>query len=809
MLENLNNPQPLNIGAEQGPPPEAQAEAQEALATFEDNLCTHLQDIELNAIATKVITGFDADKASRDSWEQLLTRGLDLLGIKLDETSEPFQGACTVTHPLIIENCVKFAAKAIQELFPPGGPVKTQIIGVSDEPTEAQAGRVKDYMNYQLTEEMPEYFDEMEHLLFHLAFAGVAFKKCYFDHFEQRPVSEFCRSDEIVVSNYAADLKRAERITHVLYKSKTKLLQDMQSGLYREIDLGTPAVLERSTYSTKLDATQGVNQNESPNLTPTYLLLEQQCYLASDNLGDDKGNPLPYIVTVDKGTSKVLSIYRNWKPDDPNCKKVERIIKYSFVPSDTFYSYGFVHLIGNLTKTATAAMRALIDAGQFANLQGGFKLKGLKIVGSNDPLSPGEWRDVEIPSSAKIADAVFPLPYKEPSAGLMSLLQFTVAAGQKFADETDQVVADSSNYGPVGTTMALLDASAKFFSSIHKRLHKAQRDELRVLSAINYRHLPDEMIYNSGSSTRKIMREDFSGKVDVIPVSDPNISSQTQRAAMAQALVMSAQGAPQIHNVREAYKNAYITLGIPNIDKILPPPPQPQPSDPLTDLMSALQGMPIKAFPGQDHDAHIAVKSAWLQDPQNGANPINEKLSPAIQANVQEHMIAKYTEQIQGLMKMQIEELVQKNPEALQQLQQAAPQIQQKMMEQVQGKVMIDAAKKVLQANQQNEMSPEMAKLALQKEELDYSKIKDAAEITTRNRELDIREKDAQLRAAVEGIQLVEKTRGEEKDRAMEAVKHLADISLKKGDQDLKREDIEAKKQIARQRKVASPSKKR
>ena len=781
MLENLMNPQMLAGDAlPQEATPEVAPEALEVKPTFEDNLCSHLSDTEQMAIAAKIIDGFNSDKASRDDWEQMLTKGIDLLGIKMEDSAEPFQGACTVVHPLIIESCVKFAAKAIQELFPPGGPVKTQIIGLTSEEIEGQAARVKDYMNYQLTEEMPEYFDEMERLLFHVAYAGIAFKKDYFDFFEQRPVSEFCRSDEVVVSNYAPDLKRAERITHVLYKSKTKLMQDQMAGLYKEIELGSPSVVERSSYETKRNNSQGVNQNDNPTTSPMYQLLEQQCYLASDNLGDDKGNPLPYVVTVDRGTSKILSIYRNWKDDDPQCKKVERFTKYSFVPNDGFYSYGYIHLIGNLTKTATMAMRGLVDAGQFANLQAGFKLKGLKIVGGNDPLSPGEWRDVEIPSSAKISDAVFPLPYKEPSAGLMQLLQFTVAAGQKFADETDQVVADSSNYGPVGTTMALLDASTKFFSSIHKRLHKSQRDELRVLSGINFRYLPNEKVYNSGSSSRKIMRSDFDGRVDVIPVSDPNISSQTQRAAMAQAMVMAAQSAPQIHNVREAFRSAYVTLGIPNIDKILPPPPQPQPADPLTDLMSCLQGMPIKAFPGQDHDAHIAVKSAWLQDPANGANPINEKLAPAIQANIQEHMLAKYTEQMQGLMQQQMQQLIQQQPQLQQQMQQMQPQMQQQAMQQIQGKIMIDAANKVLQANGTPQVSPEMQKLQFDKDTLDYTKIKDAAELTTRNRELDIREKDAQLRATVEGVKVLKKVESSEKDRAIEMMKHLTDTALRK-----------------------------
>ena len=701
-----------------------------------ENLALTLDEADLQKVASDVVEGFEADLLSRTDWENVLIKGLDLLGLRLDDKSQPFQGACAATHPLVIENIVKFQAKAIQEIFPANGPVRTQIVGAQNDALVAAADRVQDYMNFQLTEEMPEYFDETERLLFYLAFAGLAIRKIYYSPFDARPCAEFVKATDFVISNYATDIRTADRYTHRMYKSKIDIMRQQEDGVYREIDLGSPSPLKLSDYEVKLNKKLGVNQND--DRTPGYTILEQHCFLEGPSFSID-GQPAPYIVTVEYTTKKVLSIRRNWKQGD--LKRYKRIwfTRYSFVPSDGFYSFGFVHLIGSLAKTATLIMRSLADAGQFANLQGGFKLKGIKMPGANDPIAPGEFRDIEVPNMQKLSDAIVPFTYKEPSRSLFELLGFVVQSGQKFADTTETVVNDAQSYGPVGTILALLDQSAKFFSSIHKRLHKSLRDEFKILKEINRDTIPARYPYDVAGAPREVYSTDFSGNVKIIPVSDPNISTQAHRTALAQAVIAMAQQAPQIHNIREAYKRVYTNMGIQDIDQILPPPPSAQPADPVTDLMSAVQGTPIKAFPGQDHASHVAVKMAWIQDPLNGGSVAMGRVMPVIQANVQEHMILQYQEQMGGL----VQAAAPPNPQVMNQV---MAQAAQKIMEANKASLVADPDKALAEAAQ--------AEVLIAAGKLVQTKQKDAVTAALRNRELDIRESENMVEAIKSGLQI-------------------------------------------------------
>ena len=429
-----------------------------------ENLAEKVDDYDLSEIAEGVFERYDADKSSRQEWESMFERGFDLLGLKLEEASEPFEGACTAVHPLLIESAVKFQSKASGELFPASGPVKTHIMGDFTTEKEVQADRVEQFMNYQLTEQMPEYFDEFERMLFHLPLIGSAFKKVYYDSALERPVSEFVPIDQFYVSYYASDLRKADRYTHIIYRSPHDLRKETMSGMYMDIDLPEAYVPEPSPISSKIDTVMGLAQTGEDD--PQYVLLEQHCYLTlpeDKECADDVA--LPYIVTIEEQSRKVLSIRRNYRPDDPTKSKIMHFVNYRFVPGFGFYGLGLIHFLGNLTMTATAAMRALVDAGQFANLPGGFKAKGVRIVGDNDPIAPGEFKEVEA-TGIDLSKSIVPLPYKEPSSTLYQMLNFITATGQKFADNTEKVVSEAASYGPVGTTMALLEASSKFFSAI-------------------------------------------------------------------------------------------------------------------------------------------------------------------------------------------------------------------------------------------------------------------------------------------------------------------------------------------------------
>ena len=702
-----------------------------------------------------VLDDFSSDKESRAEWEAMFERGFDLLGLKIQDTAEPFEGACTAVHPLLIESAVKFQSKASQELFPSKGPVKAQILGKVTPDKEMQANRVQDFMNYQVTEQMPEYFDEFERMLFHLPLIGSAFKKVYYDATLKRPCSEFVPIDQFYVSYYATNLRNADRYTHVIYKNAVDLQKDIASEIYVDAEMAEPSSTPITSFAEKVDTILGIapaGDNDSQ-----YVLLEQHAHLnIKDSMADDD-EAHPYIITVEEQSGSVLSIRRNYSPDDDTKQKRSHFVHYKFVPGFGFYGLGLMHFLGNLTMSATAAMRSLIDAGQFANLPGGFKAKGVRIVGDNDPIAPGEFKEIEA-TGIDLSKAIVPLPYKEPSNTLYQMLQFVTEAGQKFADSTEQIVSDAASYGPVGTTMALLEASSKFFSGVHKRLHKSQRDEFKILARIDYEYLPNQYPYEVPNVSESVFKKDFDGTIDVIPVSDPNIPSNAHRMMLANmALQMAQQSPPGMFNIEALNRTILHAANMPNLEEILPPKPDTKPLDPVTDIMAVVKGIPIKAFPGQNHEAHIKVKTAYLQDPRNGASPIMAKVAPVLQANIQEHSMMLYQEQMNGLTRVGLEQLPpgQQTPEAIE-------------------IIMSNAAQQVLNANmaagqvqspEQQLVSLEQAKVQLEAEKLKVDAALNNAKMALETKELDLKENELLLEAADKKVSNVMKEQKTQADR--------------------------------------------
>jgi len=663
---------------------------------------------------------------------------------------------------------VKFQSKASQELFPVGGPVKAQILGTQSVERQEQANRVQNFMNYQLTEQMPEYFDEFERMLFHLPLIGSAIKKVYYDAGIERPVSEFVPIDQFYVSYYASNLRKADRYTHVIYRNPVDMQKDIESGIYSDVELPEASYPNQTNLSEKLNTIMGLSPTAEHD--PQYVLLEQHLHLDIPDPECQEGEFAPYIVTVEQESRQILSIRRNYKAGDTNKEKRMHFVHYKFVPGFSFYGLGLIHFLGNLTMTATAAMRSLVDAGQFANLPGGFKAKGVRMVGDNEPIAPGEFKEVEA-TGIDLQKAIVPLPYKEPSSVLYNMLGFVTAAGQKFADSTEQIVSDAASSGPVGTTMALLEASSKFFSGIHKRLHKSQRDEFKIIAEIDYDYLPTEYPYDVPNASREIFKKDFDGAVDVVPVSDPNIPSNAHRMMLANmALQMAQQSPPGMFNLEALNRTILNAANMPNIEEILPQAPKPQPLDPVSDIAAATKGFPISAFMGQNHDAHIQVKMSYLQDPANGASPIMVRVKPILEANIQEHSIMKYQEQMNGTTQAMLEQIpeAQRNPTAIE-------------------AVMAAAAQDVLNANKQGPaMSPEQqlvaleqAKVELEKEKLKLDAAKENAKISIEAQELDIKRQAQMLDAQHKGISTSLKAQKSVDDRtSREALKQL-DIMTK------------------------------
>jgi chaperonin GroES len=632
---------------------------------FNANLAESMDERTLKEMGSDLVEEYKKDRTSRKEWEDAYIKGLDLLGTRYQEVTKPFKGASGVTHPLLAEAVTQFQAQAYKELVPSDGPVRTQVIGLQTPATEQQADRVKDYMNYLLMEEMEDYTTDMDQMLFYLPLSGSTFKKIYFDALQDRPVSKFIPAEDLVVPYYASDLKDCERITHVIKMTENEVTKKMAAGFYRDIDL-IDSSTEPDSIQKKLNELEGVKGTGADYLNT---ILEMHVDLNLDEFEDfdDKAKKIkiPYIVTVDEGSGEVLSIYRNYKPDDPTYSRTEYFVHYKFLPGLGFYGFGLTHMIGGLSQAATQALRQLIDAGTLKNLPAGFKARGIRVRDDDQPIQPGEFRDVDAPGG-NIRDQFFNLPFTEPSPTLYNLMGFVVQAGQKFAAITDSGVGNDTQNRAVGTTMALMERGSRVMSGVHKRCYYAMRLEFKILARICGESLPPEYPYDVYGGPRNIKQTDFDRRVDILPVADPNIMSMAQRVTLAQAQLQIAQSNPEMHNLHEAYRRVYEALGTKTIDQILKPPAkQPEPLDPAKENARALQMKLLTAFEFQEHDAHLAAHMAFMQSRMVQINP---QVYALLQSHISDHVSFK--------AKAQVKAMIMQNPEMAQMAQQDPQQFE-------------------------------------------------------------------------------------------------------------------------------------
>jgi hypothetical protein len=613
---------------------------------FYANLAEELDETVLNKISSQLVQEYKRDKDSRRDWEDGYTNGLDLLGFKYTQPSKPFRGASGVTHPLLAEAVTQFQAQAYKELLPSDGPVKSAIVGVQNEETEDQASRVKDFMNYQVTEKMEEYTPEMDQLLFYLPLAGSAFKKVYYDSMMDRAVAKFIPAEDLVVPYYTSSLLDCERITHVLRMSENDLYKKMESGFYRDVDI-KPSDNTRTNIQKKYDELEGKSPTQQGY---QYQILEIHVDLNLEKFEKENENEkkvkIPYIVTIDEGSGEILSIYRNYEEGDRLYKRKEYFVHYKFLPGLGFYGFGLIHMIGGLSRTATQALRQLLDAGTLANLPAGFKSRGIRIRDDDQPFQPGEFRDVDAPGG-NIRDQFQILPFKEPSQTLYSLLGFVVQAGQRFANIADMAVGEDSQNRAVGTTLALLERGSRVMSAIHKRCYYSMRQEFRLLHKIFATYLPPLYPYQVYGADRLIKSKDFDDRVDVLPVADPNTFSVSQRVTLASEQLKIAMSNPAIHDIREAYRRVYEALGTQAIDSLLLPTEEPIPKDPALENMDAMGLKPLKPFATQDHEAHMEAHMAFMKSRMVQINP---QVYAGLQAHISEHISLKANQEVVEMM---------------------------------------------------------------------------------------------------------------------------------------------------------------
>ena len=673
-------------------------EAGEEDEDFNENLAEEIDDGVLQSLAEELLGDYDEDVSSRKDWMQTYVDGLELLGMKIEERTEPWEGACGVFHPMLSEALVKFQSETMMATFPAAGPVKTQIIGKETPAKKESAQRVADDMNYQLTDVMKEYRPEHERMLWGLGLSGNAFKKVYFDPSMDRQVSFFVPAEDIVVPYGASNLESSPRITHVMRKTENELRKLQVAGFYRDIDLGTPDnVLDE--VEKKIAEKMGfrATSDDRFKLLEMNVDLDLEGYEHKDEDGEPTGIALPYVVTIEKGSSNILAIRRNWEPDDETFTKRQHFVHYGYVPGFGFYCFGLIHLIGAFAKSGTSLIRQLVDAGTLSNLPGGFKTRGMRVKGDDTPIAPGEWRDADV-ASGTLKDNLLPLPYKEPSQTLMALLGQIVEEGRRFANTADLTLSDMSAQAPVGTTLAILERTLKNMSAIQARVHYSMKQELGLLKNIIAEYTPDDYDYQPSEGSRKAKKSDYDD-VDVIPVSDPNASTMAQKIVQYQAVLQLAQGAPQLYNLPLLHRQMLDVLGIKDAQKLVPMDDDQKPTDPVSENQNVLKGKPVKAFILQNHQAHIAVHMAAMQDPKIMALLQNNPQAPAMQAammaHINEHLGFEYRKQIEQTLGMQLPaqtdesgEEVQMSPEVEARLSpmlaQAAQQLLQKNMQEAQ-----------------------------------------------------------------------------------------------------------------------------
>ena len=673
------------------------------------NLAEYLEDDVLGPLGSELKGMFLDYKSSRKDWEDSYTKGLDLLGFKYEDRGEPFQGASGATHPVLAEAVTQFQSLAYKELLPASGPVRTQIIGAPNTLKEQQSERVKEFMNYQLMSEMKEYEQEFDQMLFYLPLSGSTFKKVYYDELLGRAVSKFVPADDLLVPYSATSLEDADSIIHKINISENDLRKQQVSGFYRDIELGDASDMDDSIADKEREL-EGVRKSEkSPDM---YTLLE--CHVDLDLEGFEENNPetgeatgikLPYIVTIEEGSREVLSIRRNYEANDPKKKRINYFTHFKFLPGLGFYGFGLIHMIGGLSRTATAALRQLLDAGTLSNLPSGFKTRGIRVRDEAQSIQPGEFRDVDAPGG-NLREAFMPLPFKEPSGTLLQLMGVVVSAGQRFASIADMQVGDGNQGAAVGTTVALLERGSRVMSAIHKRLYNSLKNEFKLLVRIFSLYLPPEYPYDVVGGQRMVKKTDFDDRVDVLPIADPNIFSQTQRISLAQTQLQLAQTNPKIHNLYQAYRSMYEAIGIKNVDLILPPPAPPQPMDPSMEHIQAMAGKKFQAFPKQDHKAHIDAHLNFMGTSMVRNNPT---IASLVQKNILEHISLMAQEQIQLEFAKELVQLQQMQVQMQQQAMTGMPAQPNPMMEQLQ--VAIESRKSKLIAEMTKDFMEEERKI--------------------------------------------------------------------------------------------------
>jgi len=729
---------------------------------FSANLAEYMDEKELVELVGDLTDAFNEDVSSRKDWIQTYVDGLELLGMKIEEKTEPWEGACGVYHPILSEALVKFQAETMMSTFPASGPVKTQIIGKETPEKKDAAERVKDDMNYQLMDVMQEYRPEHERMLWGLGLAGNAFKKVYVDPSLDRQVSMFVPAEDIVVPYGASSIEQAERVTHVMRKTENELRRLQVSGFYRDVDLGTPDnVMDEVEKKIAEKLGFRASSDDRYKVLEMHVDLDLPGYEHKDEDGKVTGIALPYVVTIEKGSNTVLSIRRNWEPDDDTHQKRQHFVHYGYVPGFGFYCFGLIHLVGAFAKSGTSILRQLVDAGSLANLPGGFKARGLRVKGDDTPISPGEFRDVDLPSGV-IKDNIMTLPYKEPSQVLAGLLGTIIEEGRRFASAGDMKISDMSAQSPVGTTLAILERTLKVMSAIQARIHYSMKQEFKLLKGIIADYTPEEYSYEPVEGSPRAKKADYDN-VEVIPVSDPNAATMAQKIVQYQAVLQLAQQAPQLYNLPLLHRQMLEVLGIKNAAKLIPMQEDQKPADPVTENMDAIRGKPLKAFIYQDQDAHITSHSSFIQDPMTQKmleqNPAGQAIIAAMQAHMAEHFAFKYRQQIEQQLGAPLpysEETPDKDREVIPEeyevqisrlVAQAGVQLLTMNQQQMaQAQAAQQAQDPIIQMQQQE--------LALKGQEVQRKALKDQTDAQLKNRQLDIEELRIASNEEIEGTKL-------------------------------------------------------
>jgi len=761
----------------------------------DDNLADFMEEDDLRSLSSQIRGDFEGDMSSRSDWEQTYVDGLELLGLKIEDRTTPWPGACGVHHPILTEAVIRFQSQAIMEVFPSSGPVKTKIVGKITDDKEKQAHRIQDFMNYLILDKMTEYRPEMEQLLFNLPLAGSAFKKVYFDPTMDRPCAHFVPAEDFVVGYGATDLLTAERYTHVMRKSENEIRKLQAAGLYRDVDIGS-ASHEISQIQEKYNEIEGETPVDSDSrhvLLEVHVDLDLPGYEDTDDDGEETGIALPYVVTIAKSGGHVLAIRRNWYEDDERRMKRMHFVHYQYMPGLGFYGFGLIHLIGGLAKSATSLLRQLVDAGTLANLPGGLKARGLRIKGDDSPIMPGEFRDVDIAGGA-IKDNITFLPYKEPSNVLYQMLGEIVEEGRRFASLTDLKLADMKQDAPVGTTLALIERSMKVMTAIQARLHAAMKKEFVLLSDLVKDYATEEG-YDYEEEEDSVKAEDFDGRVDVIPVSDPNSSTMSQRIMQYQAALQLAQQAPQMYDLPELHRQMLDVLGIDDAQKIIPLSEERKPRDPVSENMDVLNGKPLKAFIHQDHDAHIQIHQAAVQDPKVqalvGESPMASTIASSMAAHIQEHLAFKYRAEIEKELGVELPPPDEPLPNEVEvRLSKLVAEAAERLLNK-------DISETQQQENQQKMEDPviqmQQKKLELQQQDIQRKADTDKARLAANMAQAEMRQETEQYRI--------------DQQSELEGVRLGVDIAKSKAELADKKEELEAKNLIEKAKIVSQAGK--